>query len=89
MAGMWARIVGIDVQFIRFCRYRFTTGYVAELLLNGFKQPHGLLNAYVQHFTNFTVTDALRFVQNEGTEALPIMSQYRLDFSKLKRSESL
>ncbi|KJA20635.1 hypothetical protein HYPSUDRAFT_141950 [Hypholoma sublateritium FD-334 SS-4] len=70
-------------------RYRFTTGYVAELLLNGFKRPHGLLNAYIQHFTNFAVTDALRLVQNEGTEALPIMSQYRLDFSKLKRNSDM
>ena len=62
---------------------------MAELLLNGFKRPHGLLNAYVQHFTDFAVTDAPQFAQNEGMEALPIMSQYRLDFSKLKRSTYL
>ena len=67
-------------------RYRFTTGYVAELLLNGFKRPHGLLNAYIQHFTNFNVTDASHLVKLEGSESLPTFSQYRLDFSKLKKS---
>lgn len=70
----------------RFDRYRFTTGYVTELLLNGFKRPHGLLNAYIQHFTNFTVTDAPHLIKMEGSETLPTFSQYRLDFSKLKRS---
>ena len=67
-------------------RYRFTTGYVAELLLNGLKRPHGLLNAYVEHFTEFRVTDAVAFVSSEGDEALPVLSQYKLDFFKLKKS---
>ncbi|KAF9482872.1 hypothetical protein BDN70DRAFT_379948 [Pholiota conissans] len=70
-------------------RYRFTAGYVAELLLNGFKRPHGLLNAYVQHFTSFHITDAPHFVEDEGLEPLPVLSQYRLDFSKLKKNNDM
>ena len=69
-----------------YIRYRFTAGYVAELLSNGFRRPHGLLNAYVEHFTNFSVTDASAFVKAEGTDPLPVLSQYRLDFSKLRKS---
>lgn len=71
-----------------FFRHRFTAGYVSELLINGFKRPHGLLNAYVQHFTGFNVTDASKFVNAEGSDALPLLSQYKLDFSKLKKSRS-
>ncbi|KIM37392.1 hypothetical protein M413DRAFT_20297 [Hebeloma cylindrosporum] len=67
-------------------RYRFTAGFVAELLVDGFKRPHGLLNAYVQHFTNFNVTDAPFFTKAEGSGPLPLLSQYRLDFSKLKKN---
>ncbi|KAH9475550.1 hypothetical protein JR316_0012665 [Psilocybe cubensis] len=70
-------------------RYRFTAGYVSELLLNGLKRPHGLLNAYVQHFANFNVTDASMFVKQEGKEALPVLSQYKLDFSKLKKNSDM
>lgn len=70
----------------RISRYRFTAGFVAELLVDGFKRPHGLLNAYVQHFTNFNVTDAPFFIKAEGSDPLPLLSQYRLDFSKLKKS---
>jgi hypothetical protein len=44
-------------------RHRFTAGYVSELIRNGFKRPHGLLNAYIQHFTDFNITDALIFVK--------------------------
>ena len=69
-------------------RHRFTAGYVSELLINGFKRPHGLLNAYVQYFTGFNITDASTFVEAEGSEALPLLSQYKLDFSKLKKSPS-
>ena len=72
-----------------FSRHRFTAGYVSELLINGFKRPHGLLNAYVQHFTGFNVTDASTFVKAEGSDALPLLSQYKLDFSKLKKSLSM
>ena len=71
-----------------FFRHRFTAGYVSELLINGFKRPHGLLNAYIQHFTGFNVTDASTFVKEEGSDALPLLSQYKLDFSKLKKSLS-
>ncbi|KDR71862.1 hypothetical protein GALMADRAFT_281689 [Galerina marginata CBS 339.88] len=70
-------------------RYRFTAGYVSELLLNGFRRPHGLLNAYVQHFTNFSVTDASLFTSAEGVDPLPVLSQYRLDFSKLKKNSDM
>ena len=72
-----------------FFRHRFTAGYVSELLINGFKRPHGLLNAYVQHFTGFNVTDASTFVEAESSDALPLLSQYKLDFSKLKKSPSI
>ncbi|TFK35170.1 hypothetical protein BDQ12DRAFT_325383 [Crucibulum laeve] len=70
-------------------RHRFTAGFVAELLVNGFRRPHGLLNAYIQHFTHFNVTDAQNFVEAEGEEALPILSQYKLDFSKLKKNSDM
>ena len=68
-------------------RHRFTAGFVAELIVNGFRRCHGLLNAYVEHFTHFSVTDAQSFVEAEGSDALPNLSQYKLDFSKLKKSE--
>lgn len=68
-------------------RYRFTTGYVAELLLNGLNRPHRLLNAYVEHFTAFRITDAVSFVSSEGDEVLPVLTQYKVDFFKLKKSE--
>ncbi|CAA7263844.1 unnamed protein product [Cyclocybe aegerita] len=62
-------------------------GYTeAELLQNGFKRPHGLLNAYVEHFTNFKITDAVSLVASESLDALPVLSQYKLDFSKLKKN---
>lgn len=93
MERVWYWLHGRFVHFaiprllsLTVCRYRFTAGYVSELLLNGFKRPHGLLNAYVQHFTNFIVTDAPSFVKNEGRDSLPVFTQYKLDFSKLKKS---
>lgn len=60
---------------------------MAELLRDGFKRPHGLLNAYVEHFSSFKVTDATSFVNSEGQGPLPVLSQYKLDFHKLKKSE--
>ncbi|KAF8152550.1 hypothetical protein B0H34DRAFT_663642 [Crassisporium funariophilum] len=70
-------------------RYRFTAGFVSELLVNGFKRPHGLLNAYVQHFTDFKLTDAPLLVKAEGSDPLPVFSQYKLDFSKLKKNSDM
>ncbi|KAJ3505936.1 hypothetical protein NLJ89_g7152 [Agrocybe chaxingu] len=61
----------------------------AELLQNGFKRPHGLLKAYVEHFTNFKITDAMSLVTLEGLDALPVLSQYKLDFSKLKKNSDM
>ncbi|KAF5335766.1 hypothetical protein D9611_009667 [Ephemerocybe angulata] len=69
-------------------RHRFTAGYVSELLLNGFEQPHALLNAYVHHFSGFTVTDGADFIEPQ-TEPLPVLSQYKLDFSKLNKREDM
>jgi len=93
---LWYWLHGRCVFFDSYCkrliivstRYRFTSGYVSELILNGLRRPHGLLNAYVEHFTSFKVTDAPLFVASEGLDALPILSQYKLDFSKLKKSTS-
>ncbi|KIJ99806.1 hypothetical protein K443DRAFT_8140 [Laccaria amethystina LaAM-08-1] len=71
-------------------RHRFTAGFVAELIVNGFRRCHGLLNAYVEHFTHFNVTDAQSFVEAEkGSDALPNLSQYKLDFSKLKKNSDM
>jgi len=67
-------------------RYRFTAGYVTELIRDGFRRPHRLLNAYVQHFTGFSITDAAEYVENEDEAPLPSFSQYKLDFSKLQKS---
>ncbi|KAJ2918891.1 hypothetical protein MD484_g1487, partial [Candolleomyces efflorescens] len=69
-------------------RHRFTTGYVSELLLNGFRQPHSLLNAYILHFSGFKVTDSQEYVKQEQQDNLPVLSHYRLDFSKLKKSNA-
>ncbi|KAF5349975.1 hypothetical protein D9756_009205 [Leucocoprinus leucothites] len=67
-------------------RHRFTVGYVTELICNGFQQPHRLLNAYVQHFTGFSITDADDCVESEDRDPLPSFSQYKLDFSKLQKN---
>ncbi|PPR06272.1 hypothetical protein CVT24_000891 [Panaeolus cyanescens] len=70
-------------------RYRFTAGYVSELIMNGFRRPHGLLNAYVNYFTDYTITDAAPFLKSEGSSPLPILSKYRWDFSKLKKNSDM
>ncbi|XP_006457031.1 hypothetical protein AGABI2DRAFT_122905 [Agaricus bisporus var. bisporus H97] len=70
-------------------RHRFTAGYVAELIRNGFRQPHRLLNAYVQHFTKFSISDADKYVEHEEQQDLPKLSQYRLDFSKLRENTDM
>ena len=67
--------------------HRFTAGFVAGLIVNGFGRRHGLLNTYVEYFTHLSVTDAQTFVEAEGLDALPNISQYKLDFPKLKKSE--
>lgn len=59
---------------------------MSELLLNGFRQPHSLLNAYILHFSGFRVTDGQEYVDQEEQTPLPVLSQYKLDFSKLKKS---
>ncbi|KAF8808854.1 hypothetical protein BYT27DRAFT_7285678 [Phlegmacium glaucopus] len=70
-------------------RHRFTAGYVSDLLIDCFKRPHGLLNAYVKHFTDFEITDASMFVKAEGSDALPLLSHYKLDFSKLMKNTDM
>lgn len=57
------------------------------LLQNGLRQPHRLLNAYVEHITDFSITDASKFVKGEQEWLLPEISGYRLDFSNLKESQ--
>ncbi|KAG6827376.1 hypothetical protein H0H92_012050 [Tricholoma furcatifolium] len=69
-------------------RHRFTAGYVAELLDNGFQNPHRLLNKYIEFFTDFMPTDAQQFVDAEGS-AVSISSRYRLDFRKLTKSPAM
>ena len=68
-------------------RHRFTAGYVSELLIDGFKQPHALLNVYIHHFSGFSVTDGLSYIEPQQ-EPLPVLSQYKLDFSKLNKRMS-
>jgi len=78
--------VNLFFETSRLNRYRFTAGYVTELIRDGFRQPHRLLNAYVRHFTGFSITDAAECVENEDEAPLPSFSQYKLDFSKLQKS---
>jgi len=78
--------VNLSPETSRLNRYRFTAGYVTELIRDGFRHPHRLLNAYVQHFTGFSITDAAECVENEDEAPLPSFSQYKLDFSKLQKS---
>ena len=70
-------------------RHRFTAGYIAELLNNGFQRPHSLLNSYITAFTQFTPTDAFDFTVAEGPDVIPISSRYTLDFHKLNKSSFL
>ncbi|KAF5378063.1 hypothetical protein D9615_007518 [Tricholomella constricta] len=68
--------------------HRFTAGYIAELLKNGFQRPHALLNAYIEYFTDFKPTDAQDFVLAEGQGPISISSRYKLDFHKLTKTTS-
>ncbi|KAG6872270.1 hypothetical protein C0995_011369 [Termitomyces sp. Mi166 len=69
-------------------KHRFTAGYIAELLNNGFKSPHTLLNRYIEFFTDFRPTDAQKYVDAEDSTVL-ISSRYRLDFHKLVKSPDM
>ncbi|KAK2467560.1 hypothetical protein APHAL10511_000415 [Amanita phalloides] len=68
-------------------RHRFAAGYVTELLAHGFRQPHRLLNAYIQQFTGFDPTDGhtaiLEEEEEESLESLSLETRYKLDFSEL------
>ena len=57
--------------------------------MDGFRRPHTLLNAYILHFSGFRVTDGQHFVDEEHECPLPVFSQYRLDFSKLKKRNDM
>ncbi|EAU81607.2 hypothetical protein CC1G_02623 [Coprinopsis cinerea okayama7 len=70
-------------------RHRFTAGYVSEAISDGFQRPHTLLNAYIRHFSEFRVTDAQAFVDAEPPLPLPVFSQLKLDFSKLKKNSDM
>ena len=83
-----ARLVERTLYWLR-GRYRFTAGYVFELLVNGFQQPHGLLNEYIKDFSLFTVTDAPSFLRQEPPDATLAIDRPRVDFSKLIKSKSI
>ncbi|KAF9446423.1 hypothetical protein P691DRAFT_627847, partial [Macrolepiota fuliginosa MF-IS2] len=83
------RLLGRIWYWLRGRRHRFTAGYVVELIRNGFQRPHRLLNAYVRHFTEFSITDACGYVDAEARDSLPMFSQYKLDFSKLKKNSDM
>ncbi|KAF8882245.1 hypothetical protein BD779DRAFT_1612475 [Infundibulicybe gibba] len=70
-------------------RHRFTAGFIAELLGSGFRKPHQLLNAYIEHFTQFNPTDAKAFVKAEGSGPISISSRYKLDFCKLTKNSEM
>jgi hypothetical protein len=55
--------------------------------MDDFKQPHALLNAYIHHFSGFSVTDGLSYIEVQQ-EPLPVLSHYKLDFSKLNKRMS-
>jgi hypothetical protein len=59
---------------------------VTELIRNDFQKPHRLLNAYIEHFTGFSITDANKYVTLEDQSGMPNFSPHRLDFSKLEKS---
>lgn len=61
---------------------------MAGLLFDGFKRPHGLLNAYVEHFSSFKLTDAVGFIDSKGQDTFPVRLPNKIDFGKLKKSES-
>ncbi|KAF8635332.1 hypothetical protein AX15_000451 [Amanita polypyramis BW_CC] len=73
-------------------RHRFAAGYVTELLANGFRQPHRLLNAYIRQFTGFEPTDGREAAEEEELESLETLTletRYRLDFNKLAKNNDM
>ncbi|PFH45441.1 hypothetical protein AMATHDRAFT_159722 [Amanita thiersii Skay4041] len=67
-------------------RHRFVEGYITELLANGFRRPHSLLNAYIKVFSGFEPTDAGRLVEAEGPVPFKIAHRYKINFKKLESS---
>ncbi|KAH6879719.1 hypothetical protein BKA70DRAFT_1207313 [Coprinopsis sp. MPI-PUGE-AT-0042] len=70
-------------------RHRFTAGYLSEVIADRFRRPHSLLNAYIRHFSGFKVTDAQQFVDEEPCLPLPVFSQVKIDFSKLRKNSEM
>ncbi|KAH6904037.1 hypothetical protein BKA70DRAFT_1299336 [Coprinopsis sp. MPI-PUGE-AT-0042] len=68
---------------------RFTAGYLSEVIADRFRRPHSLLNAYIRHFSGFKVTDAQQFVDEEPCLPLPVFSQVKIDFSKLRKNSEM
>ncbi|KAJ6572178.1 hypothetical protein B0H19DRAFT_1256079 [Mycena capillaripes] len=50
-------------------RYRFTTAFISELLFQGFRSPHRLLNSFVETHTGVTPTDGERWIAEESYDA--------------------
>ena len=66
-----------------FFRHRVTAGYYVSKLL--------VIMVYSTHTfntTGFNVTEASTFVEQEGSDALSLLSKYKVDFLKLKKSLS-
>ncbi|KAF8737072.1 hypothetical protein AX14_013518 [Amanita brunnescens Koide BX004] len=73
-------------------RHRFAAGYVTELLVHGYRQPHRLLNAYIRQFTGFDPTDGHEAVleeEQENLQRLMLETRYKLDFKKLKENRDM
>ncbi|KAF8656140.1 hypothetical protein AX16_002742 [Volvariella volvacea WC 439] len=70
-------------------RHRFTAGFVAALLENGFQSPHSILNEYISHFSGFRPTDGEAFVKAEGSISIIIPSRHRFNFEKLKKNDAM
>ena len=58
-------------------------GYVTELLADGFRTPHRLLDAYIHAFTGFEPTDGRDAVEEEDAAKFVLEKRYKLDFTKL------
>ncbi|KAF8580915.1 hypothetical protein K439DRAFT_1619482 [Ramaria rubella] len=65
-------------------RYRFTTAFIELLLVSGGHCPHRVLDAFVEHFTEFCPNDGDEGLRNEESGAIP-----RIKVKRLYNSEQI
>ncbi|KAJ7746507.1 hypothetical protein DFH07DRAFT_776401 [Mycena maculata] len=67
-------------------RHRFTTAFLSELLCQGFRSPHKLLNAFVKSYTGVTPTDGQQWIAQEPDDVQwsQALQLNLFDFDKLK-----